>query len=434
MNVPSLIHRACNALGTAAIIATAALLWGCGTANNDAPSLNSAGKHPAGWFAANGGNHRLAFRATPDQCSQCHGSDLLVSGGKGGIAKVNCSSTSFAGLTCHANGHLPRIAPHAVPFTDPALHGPAAKKDLTFCQGCHALPFASAAGSNPRFRAKIGSLVNGCEDCHDINTAHPATSPPDSVSWRGPVTHRDAANLAVACALCHGANLDGVGGVGPACTSCHRAASPLTAQNCTSCHGNPPSGGAFPNISGNHRVHNALNLVTGVCSSCHDGAGIGSLKHFNQAVDVAFSAAYNAKSGAALYAPATSSCTNVSCHGGQQTPPWRIGRIDVDTQCISCHHSRTQQPPDQFNSYFSGRHDFHVIAIGLTCTQCHDTGKLALGHFVNLKTPVFEQLPASTIRDVVNYVGGSCTPNNSPGNFSIGCHTVPPSTRVWIAP
>jgi predicted CxxxxCH...CXXCH cytochrome family protein len=434
MSVPNKIQRICRAVRAAAVIAPAILAWGCGTANDDAPSLNMSGKHPAGWVAANGGNHRLAFRAEPGQCPQCHGSDLLVPGGRGGIARVNCSSTGFAGLACHADGHLPRIVPHAVPFTDPALHGPAAKRDLTFCQQCHAIPSVSGVGSNPRFRAKIGSLVNGCEDCHDVNTAHPATSPPDTVPWRGPVTHSDAANLAVACALCHGANLDGVGGVGPACTSCHRAGSPLNLQNCTSCHGNPPSGSAFPNISGNHRVHNALNLVNGTCSTCHDGAGIGSLKHFNQSVDVAISATYNAKSGAATFAPSTSTCTNVSCHGGQQTPSWRIGRIDVATQCFSCHRSRVQQPPDQFNSYFSGRHDFHVLGIGLTCIQCHDAGKLAIGHFANLNTPAFEQLPASTIRDVVNYVGGSCTPNNAPGNFFIGCHTVPPATRIWTAP
>jgi len=437
MSAPSLIHRACKALRTAAVIAATVLVWGCGTANNDAPNLDSAGKHPAGWVAAsNGGNHRLVFLAKPGQCPECHGRDLLLAGGKGGIAKVNCSSTSFDGLTCHADGHLPRIAPHAVPFADPALHGPAAKKDLTFCQGCHAIPSASTAGSNPRFRAKIGSLVNGCEDCHNIKTAHPTIPPPESVPWRGPVTHRDAANLAVACALCHGANLDGIGGVGPACASCHLAGSPLTLQNCTSCHGNPPSSGAFPNLSGNHRVHNALNLITGACSTCHSGAGIGSVKHFNQVVNVEVSTDYNAKSGTALYDPATSTCTNVSCHGALATPNWRNGRIDVVNQCSSCHRSKALQPPDQFNSYFSGKHDFHVGGLGLICIDCHDSGKLDLGHFINLNTHAFEQAPATTIRDVVDYIVGSCTPVNAPGNFSVSfiCHPAPPLTRVWATP
>lgn len=419
--------------GTAIVVLTVSL-WGCGTANNDAPSFDSAGRHPAGWVAANGGNHPLGYKSVPTQCRQCHGSDILVPGARGGIAGVSCSTTGFNALTCHADGHVPRIAPHAVPFTDPALHGPAAKKDLAFCQGCHAVPTGSAAGSNPRFRSKIGALTKGCEECHDINTAHPSTPPPDDTPWRGPVSHRDAANLAVACALCHGANLDGVGGVGPACSACHTAGSPLTALNCTSCHGNPPSGSVFPDFSGSHRAHNSLNIVVGNCSTCHDGAGIGSVKHFNQEVNVAVSTVYNAKSGAVSYDPAASSCTNVSCHGARATPNWRSGSIDVNTQCIFCHSSRVQEPPDQYNSYFSGRHDFHVLGIGLTCPQCHDTAKLATGHFVNLGTPAFEQAPPTTIRDAVNYAGGSCTPDNRPGNFDIGCHPAPPLTRVWTTP
>ncbi|HXE97059.1 MAG TPA: CxxxxCH/CxxCH domain-containing protein, partial [Dongiaceae bacterium] len=230
--------------------------------------------------------------------------------------------------------------------------------------------------------------------------------------------------------------LDGVGGVGPACSNCHTAASPLTAQNCTSCHGNPPSGNVFPNISGNHRVHNALNGVTGACSTCHGGAGIGTLSHFNKTVNVSISATYNAKSGTASYDPATSTCTSVSCHGALTTPDWRSGRIDVNSQCFFCHRSRALQPPEQFNSYFSGKHDFHVGGLGLICIDCHDSGKLALGHFSNLNTPAFEQAPATTIRDVVHYSGGSCTPANAPGNFSVtfSCHPAPPLTRVWATP
>jgi predicted CxxxxCH...CXXCH cytochrome family protein len=325
--------------------------------------------------------------------------------------------------------------PHALPFTDPALHGPAAKQDLVFCKECHAST-SGGAGTNPRFNAKIGALLNGCEDCHNIYLAHPSTPTPDSAPWRGPVSHKDAKNLGNACALCHGINLDGIAAVGPACTTCHQAGSPLTSQNCTSCHGSPPSGGAFPNISGSHRVHNALNLVTGNCSTCHSGAGIGSVKHFDRVVDVEVSADFSAKSGAASYTPMTLTCINVSCHGALTTPTWRSGRIDVNTQCTLCHRSRLLLPPDQYNSYFSGKHDFHVGGLGLVCIDCHDSKKLAPGHFIDLKTHDFEQAPATTIRDVVNYTGGSCTPFNAPGNFSpaFKCHPAPPLTRVWLTP
>src|SRR6266568_1690282 len=452
MSVSSLIHGAFNIFKTATIIAPAVLVWGCGTANNDAPSLDKTGKHPDGWVSFNGGNHRVVFRSVPDQCPQCHGSDLLQPGSKGGVANVSCSSTSFNGIICHANAHVPRLAPHPLPFANPALHGPAAKQNLIFCQGCHASS-SGGAGSNPRFNAKIGALINGCEDCHNIYAAHPSTPPPDSAPWRGTVTHSDAKNLANACALCHGVNLDGIGAVGPACSTCH-IASPLLLKNCASCHGNPPSGTAYPDISGKHSTHNNLNLVTDACSTCHSGAGIGTSSHFNRVVNVTISATYNAKTGGpATYTPDTGlpisnsansggQCTNVSCHGGISTPPWRTGALDPAVNCLSCHQSKAVS--DQYNSYFSGSpiagppafpslHDFHLSAIGLICTDCHDTGKLALGHFVNLATPAFEQAPATTIKDIVNYAGGSCSPNNTGTNFSIGvCHG--PEPHFWVAP
>jgi len=438
MNMPSKIQRVCRAFRTAAVMAPAVLLWGCGNANNDAPSLNASGNHPSGWVTFNGGNHRVAFRAAPDQCPQCHGSDLQQQGSKGGVARVSCSSSSFNGIICHANSHVPRSVPHALPFTNPALHGPAAKQDLGFCKGCHAST-SGGVGSNPRFNAKIGTLINGCEDCHNIYLAHPSAPSPDSAPWRGPVSHRDAKNLANACALCHGVNLDGIGAIGSACTTCH-VSSPLFFLNCTSCHGKPPSGNAYPNILGRHGEHNTLNLVTGVCSTCHNGAGIGTSNHFNQVVNVSIPATYNAKTGGpATYAPDTGipvanftnnggQCTNVSCHGGIITRPWRTGVINSNVDCTSCHRSRAVS--DQFNSYSSGRHEFHV-AIFLACTDCHDTGKLAPGHFINLATPAFEQTPASTIRDAVNYVGGSCTPVNTGTNFSISVCHITPVTRPW---
>ena len=415
------------------IFLMASLLWGCGSANDSAIILDATGKHPSGWVAVNGGIHSREYTGDPSRCRPCHGSDISVPNGSGGITKVNCSSASFGGMTCHANGHVPRIAPHVLPFRPPALHGPRAKADLTFCRGCHAVPFGGGPGGNPRFNAKIGSLSNGCETCHDAGTAHPATPAPDSTPWRGPFTHRDASNMAVACALCHGVNLDGSGGVGPACSTCHSAGSPLTSPDCSSCHGNPPAGALFPNISASHRIHNSLNIVNGNCSTCHEGAGIGSLKHFNGTVDVAPTAAYNAKSGTAKYDPAATTCSNVSCHGARTTPAWRGGKIDVGTQCTSCHGSRALEPPEQFNSYFSGKHDFHVF-IGLSCTQCHDTARLATGHFSDLATPAFEQAPSATIRRVVNYTGGSCTPDNTSGNFSLRCHPALPLTRIWITP
>jgi hypothetical protein len=147
---------------------------------------------------------------------------------------AQCYSSSFEGLSCHAGGPMP----HPLPFIDPALHGPQAKADLTVCQICHSDNPSGGPGSNPRFNVGIGALTNGCEDCHNANTAH-------AVPWVGgprATTHPTAGNMANACPLCHGANLNGPaeGGVGPACGDCHTEGSPLTNTNCTSCHGEPP--------------------------------------------------------------------------------------------------------------------------------------------------------------------------------------------------
>lgn len=301
--------------------------------------------------------------------------------------------------------------PHSLSFIDPALHGPEAKADLTFCQGCHASPFDGGPGSNPRFNVPLGNLVNGCEDCHEVKTAHPVPL------WAGEASssHNTAGNLAVACTLCHGANLQGPaeGGVGPACADCHTAGSPVDLSDCTSCHNDPPdsdlpAGDSRPNREEAHSEHNALPKVTGICATCHDGSGTETINHFDESepADVSVLPSYDAKTGAAVYDPGPMSCTNASCHGGQQTPDWLTGVIDVDTDCENCHERGTAQ----FNSYNSGKHEKHVEQKGISCTECHDTTNLATSHFIGLDTPAFEGDPAETIRDDVTYIPPSCNP------------------------
>jgi len=190
----------------------------------------------------------------------------------------SCFASTFEGLACHASG--PAGANHVVPFNDPALHGPEAKSDLTICQECHGEP--GGAGSNPRFNLPKGNLVNGCEDCHMLFTAHPDR---DRWSFRGLATtprrtHFAAGNILSACALCHGAALDGLGTptpVGPTCFSCHLSA-PLFRLRCTYCHGYPPVGAA--DLSGGIPVDHrpaATFSPHDECALCHgskdDGSG-----------------------------------------------------------------------------------------------------------------------------------------------------------------
>ncbi len=364
--------------------------------------LNTAGCHGASVSAPHspkpwrGGTrtHTTTDQTNAPVCALCH-----TNGANSSIQPSPYDPTAapscFNNTLCHADVS----APHAVPYTDSTLHGPAAKADLTYCQACHSDQPAGGAGSNPRFNVPRGSLANGCEDCHPTNTAH-------AVPWTGAnaTSHQTAGNMSNACVLCHGANLDGVGGVGPACTSCHTAGSPLILLNCTSCHGKPPTGAVYPDIAGAHAKHNNLTGVTNICDTCHNGAGSGTTEHDDTIVEVAFSGTtYNAKTGTASYNEAGFSCSNVSCHGGQTTPNWQSGTINVNAQCTSCHSSGTTQ----YNSYYSGEHTKHLVDVGAVCIDCHDTTKLATVHFDDLNTTAMLQ-SAQTMTNVYNTSGKYC--------------------------
>ena len=126
---------------------------------------------------------------------------------------------------------------------------------------------------------------------------------------------------------------------------------------------------------------------------------------------------YNAKSGIAVY-NSDGTCSKVSCHGGQQTPVWMTGAIDVNTACAACHVYGTALATPEYNSYYSGEHDIHVNANGISCQLCHDTTKLAVDHFTTLNTTTMEGPASATILNSFNYSGGSCSPT---------CH----ETRLW---
>jgi hypothetical protein len=163
-------------------------------------------------------------------------------------------------------------------YRAPAAHGRDAKQDLTICQNCHGVPNISGPGSNPRFNVAIGNLTAGCETCHPPFYAHPA-------AWAGPnpanVFHYLSGNIANACTLCHGANLDGVGGVnaiggspGVSCLQCH-ADTTLFNLDCTACHGYPPDGvtaeppvAALGGVLVNHGNAAAVALHD-QCAVCH---------------------------------------------------------------------------------------------------------------------------------------------------------------------
>jgi predicted CxxxxCH...CXXCH cytochrome family protein len=254
-----------------------------------------------------------------------------------------------------------------------------------------------------------GMLVLGGCGSSTANSEAPFNSTAGhSAGWL-PAGHAQPAQAAPdSCSECHGSDLSG--GISKvSCTPCHLNGSPFVLTNCTSCHGNPPTGTVAPNQGGTHAVHNALPNAANVCNSCHSGAGTNTANHYNGVVDVLLLSTYKAKSGSAVHNP-DGTCSKVSCHGGQQTPAWLIGTIDVNTQCTSCHVYGAAPATPEYNSFYSGRHVTHVNLFHFPCTTCHDTTKLAVNHFTRLDTTTMEGPAFATILNVINYSSGSCAP------------------------
>jgi predicted CxxxxCH...CXXCH cytochrome family protein len=371
-------------------------------------------------------------------CASCHRNPQAPAGTAAGC---------FNNTLCHGSSVPP---PHPVGglYLPAAQHGAdAINKNnngtgLTSCQPCHANP---NSGANPRFNVPRGAtLTAGCETCHKAQTAHPTPwligrgttlGSTNSLSHSAVKDIPSPGNTVTNyCTLCHGASLSGLGGVAPSCSSgssrltipgvasvCHFNAvavkDPVTGlfnlqTGCVSCHGNPPTGTTYPNRDGQHTEHLFTNVT---CASCHNGAGYRSALHANGTANLSIQAAFQAKSGGAPgYNASAGSCSNISCHGGQTTPRWNDGIINVSTSCSSCHIFGTTQ----FNSYFSGRHQLHLSSEGLSCTDCHDTTRLATQHFTGLNTPSFTN-PAATLKSTLGFTGSTCNP--SAGGLS-GCH------------
>ncbi len=214
------------------------------------------------------------------------------------------------------------------------------------------------------------------------------------------------------CAGCHGNRLNG----GISAVDCFSNAACHATAQCGTCHTIPPSGAFFPNTAGKHAGHMSLPSVNFTCDSCHTGAG-GSTpnsNHMNYVADVVFSSSvqttYRAKTGTIAYDAASQTCSKISCHGGQTTPNWVIGSLDVNNQCGACHVLGTAAGSPEWNSYYSGQHNKHVNQEGIGCTECHDTVKLAVNHFTTLNTTAMEGPALATIRSSVNYNGTTCNP------------------------
>ena len=386
--------------------------------------------------------HGNSAKATPgattgfSYCQDCHGTGTNFSGGSSGVSCTNTAGCHGATVSSpHPKDWLP---------DNTYKHNTTSPGNASVCAYCH-------RNANPGTPGCFNNTL-----CHGAVVAHP-------------VPYNDASHYAVtsatfpgSCGACHVISGAPVNPPDPnPCRTCHVAGDPTTSTKCSSCHGDPaaapsnvgaPTGTVYPNLagtSGSHATHIALNSTGSPisCNTCHNGLGpsLQNLNHYNRANaiptenaarvppgDVSFLATYYAKTGSSSFDnSAALNCSNVSCHGGQATPNWQTGALVVNNQCTNCHALGSSQGNPQYNSEYSGKHQFHVNLFGATavaCKVCHNTTTLVANHFTTLSTTAMEGPASATIggagTTVTTYLAGSCTP--SVGS-SGGCH----GTRSW---
>ena len=467
--------------------------------------------HPAKpWHSSTGQNHATVDPGNAKVCSGCHfsGSSANPPNHPSAPAPAGTAPGCFNNTLCHGADTAPHAVGAA--WADPtssAFHGLEAKKNLANCQACHGTsgttlfdggaaatkcstchttakahpttwyqaPVTTFPGYVPSHRDSLNQ-ASTCNICHDYTlgrTAPDNTAPscysasransehasvgchangPGQASHSIPFLNTSHTAVAQAgfdstCSGCHAVTGTSPLSQAPLCTVCHTAGSPLSAGNCTSCHGDPPSGTSFPNAAGRHAKHNALNGITGVCTPCHTGLDSGSQSHYDHANarpgknalrvspgDAAFPSTYNAKSGTASFNATAFTCSNMSCHGGQTAPSWQTGTIDAgaDAGCRQCHALGTALGAPENNSPYSGLHSLHLGAsVNALCTECHDMANGTTGatnHFRFLNTSQMEGPASQTVAPLgvaANYTaqGQTC------GTFT--CHNTLHSSFSW---
>jgi len=401
-------------------------------------------------------------------CQICHGKDFA-----GGASANACR-------TCHGVS-----APHPPkPWRSSAgsvfTHATVDPSNAAVCAQCH----YPGSASNPAGHPTTPAPANTQPGCFNATLCHGASTAPHPVPFlAGQLDSKQnghltitAAAFAADCATCHAHAGTSPSAEAPLCNVCHQLADPTAAGTnagtCLSCHagasGLPkgPGGTTFPSIAGAHSKHLSLG-TTLACDTCHAGSGTGTTTHYTNAnarvgvpagpAPVAINGVFNAKTGSSTFNPASLTCSNVSCHGGQVTPGWQNGTINSNTQCTACHAvAATAGGATQFNDAFGrhslGTHNSTNAANGTACTTCHNMGNGspgALAHFKYLNTPAVDgvstgtpadQMPSGTIAFDAGIVSGSRTyavtsATQGNGSCALTCHTHihTPAVNTWTA-
>lgn len=416
--------------------------------------------------------HSATDQANAPACGECHLGGQKLSTPVALPAGTPTPTCFGATALCHFE------AGHAVPYIAKTAHGTAARNNLMGCATCHATYPAGSTVPDFNLTKNNANLTapNGCQHCHlQAGLAHPYAWLPGRGTTAGQAgantTNHATANFGTSgayCSPCHATTGTAglVNSVAPSCmtqnpqvsgtTLCHFTLSPIAnTTGCVSCHAylpTGPNGSSTPNRTGKHAAH--FSKITGLsCPDCHGVYGTGRTDHANGLTNFAFAAKFS-ETGAGFSA-LTSSCSAISCHGGQSVA-WTA---TTSLGCLNCHNlmDTAGNTGGQYINVFSGDittgnpngvgslnlHTLHITEMGVTpqCTNCHDATKLAALHFVNILSGNTKTLtpgmaagtlgnPTDTNNKIISYsytgtVGQISTCLAKSG----GCHT---AARSWF--
>jgi hypothetical protein len=197
--------------------------------------------------------------------------------------------------------------------------------------------------------------------------------------------------------------------------------------------------------------------TTLTCATCHSGSqpneGGANQPHYNGANrgpngtaagkgygNVTISATFKAQTGTLGTTGSLSAftCNAVSCHGGQTTPGWQIGKLAAtpngNTECRACH--KVASTATQYNDA-TGTHTQNGTHSGAACNVCHDmttanTSQGVTNHWKYLDTTAVIVSPDQLSSQTIKFIGGSITDAGGSytasgtignGNCTVNCHS-----------
>lgn len=215
-------------------------------------------------FGERGGGASATWDRAAGTCAvYCHGSSMTG----GSVPAPHWTGDDAAQMACHSCHGAPPPAPHPTGSS---------------CGSCHAAPLeANGMYAASHVDGKVDMAGGGgtpaCGSCHAVPPPAPHTTSTQCGSC-----HTGYTSTATNASLHQNGRVD------------------VTAQSCTSCHGNPPT-------TGEHRKHVVDKRIA--CGTCHSGASStnGGANHLNGVVNVS----------APGWNGSTRSCAN-SCHGSER--------------------------------------------------------------------------------------------------------------------